>query len=114
MSQGADDATFEIDHIIARKHLGATVASSPCLGCFYCNSFKGSDLSGLDPKTRELTPLFNPRRHEWARHFRWQGPHLTGLTPAGRASAALLHIDDEDRAELRKGLIEEGAFPPDD
>ena len=66
MPQAADDATFEIDHIIARKHVGPTVASNLCLSCFYCNSFKGSDITGLDPKTRKLTPLFNPRRHKWA------------------------------------------------
>lgn len=29
--QGADEAPFEIDHIIARKHLGPTIASNPCL-----------------------------------------------------------------------------------
>jgi hypothetical protein len=69
MPQTADDATFEIDHIIARKHIGATLASNLCLSCYYCNSFKGSDLTSLDPKTRKITPLFNPRRHKWAKNF---------------------------------------------
>ncbi len=110
MPQAADDATFEIDHIVARKHGGTDVASNLCLSCFYCNSFKGSDLTGLDPKTRKITPLFNPRRHKWARHFRWQEASLIGLTPVGRATVALLRINDEYRIELRGELIKEGVF----
>lgn len=112
MPQAADDASFEIDHIIARKHIGPTTAGNLCLSCYYCNSFKGSDLAGLDPKTRKLTPLFNPRRHKWARHFCWQGAYLIGRTPVGRVTVALLHINDKYRVELREGLIEEGVFPP--
>ena len=83
-----------------------------CQSCFYGNSFKGSDIGGLAPRTRKLTPLFNPRRHKWARHFRWQGPYLIGRTPIGRVTVALLHINDDYRVELRAGLVAEGVFPP--
>ena len=34
MSQEYDDAGFEIDHIIARKHGGLNVASNLALSCF--------------------------------------------------------------------------------
>jgi hypothetical protein len=112
MPEAADDAPFEIDHVIARKHRGPTVAGNLCLSCYYCNSFKGSDISSLDRPSRKLTPLFNPRRHKWARHFRWQGACLVGRTPIGRVTVALLHINDEYRVELREELIAEGVFPP--
>jgi HNH endonuclease len=112
MLQAFDDAPYEIDHIIARKHGGPTAPGNLCLSCFYCNSFKGSDIGGLDPQTGKLTPLFNPRRHKWATHFRWQGAYLIGRTPIGRVTVALLHINDDYRVELREGLIEEGVFPP--
>ena len=112
MPQAFDAASFEIDHIISRKHLGHTVASNLCLSCFYCNSFKGSDIAGLERKTRQLTPLFNPRRHRWSRHFRWQGAYLVGRTPIGRVTIALLHINDHYRVELLEELIEDGVFPP--
>jgi len=112
LSQAADDRPFEIDHIISRKHQGPTVAGNLALSCFRCNSFKGSDISGRDPKKRKLTPLFNPRRHKWARHFRWRGPYLIGRTPVGRLTVALLQINDTLRVELREELIEEGGFPP--
>ncbi len=110
--QAADDAAFEIDHVIAQKHRGPSVSGNLCLSCFYCNSFKGSDLASLDAKTGGLAPLFNPRRHKWTTHFRWQGAHLVGRTPIGRVTVALLRINDELRVELREELIEEGVFPP--
>ncbi len=113
ISQASDDRPFEIDHIIARKHHGPTVAANLALSCFRCNSFKGTDLSGLDPKTRKLTPLFHPRRHRWNTHFRWDGPRLVGRTPIGRVTVFLLHINDDVRVDLRAALIVEGSFPPD-
>jgi 5-methylcytosine-specific restriction endonuclease McrA len=112
MPQAYDEIPFEIDHIIAKKHGGLTVAHNLALSCFYCNSFKGSDIASLAPKTRKLTPLFHPRRHKWTRHFRWQGAYLVGRTPVGRVTVAVLHINDPLRIELREGLIEEGVFPP--
>ena len=112
MPQDYDDIPFEIDHIIARKHGGPTVASNLCLSCLYCNAFKGSDIAGRAPKTRKLTTLFNPRRHKWARHFRWQGAVLIGRTPVGRVTVTVLRINDHFRVELREGLIAEGVFPP--
>ena len=56
MPQAFDDATFEIDHIIARKHKGTNNPGNLALSCFYCNSFKGSDISSLEPRSRKLTP----------------------------------------------------------
>ncbi|WP_337176095.1 HNH endonuclease signature motif containing protein [Paludisphaera sp.] len=106
-----DDRPFEIDHIIARKHQGPTIAANLALSCFRCNSFKGSDLAGLEPGTRKLTPLFNPRRHKWDRHFRWRGAVLEGMTPIGRATIAVLRINDPLRVELREALIAEGEHP---
>jgi 5-methylcytosine-specific restriction endonuclease McrA len=84
LPQEADDRPFEIDHIRSRKHRGPTLGSNLALSCFRCSSFKGSDISSLDDHTRKLTPLFNPRRHKWANHFRWEGPiWLVALRLAG-------------------------------
>jgi len=113
MPQEYDDSPFEIDHIVAKKHGGRTIDSNLSLSCFYCNSFKGSDIASRDVKTRQLTPLFNPRRHTWARHFRWRGAYLVGRTAVGRVTVALLNINDPLRVELREGLIDEGVFPHD-
>lgn len=112
LSQAFDDRPFAIDHIISRKHHGLTTTGNLALSCFRCNSFKGTDISGRDSKTRKLTGLFNPRRHKWARHFRWQEAYLIGRTPVGRVTVSLLQINDAFRVELREELIEEGIFPP--
>lgn len=112
MPQDYDKTPFEIDHIISRKHGGATVASNLALSCFWCNSHKGTDLAGLDPRTRKLTPLFNPRRHKWSRHLRWDGSILLALTPVGRVTIAVLHINEPFRVIIRADLIAFGVFPP--
>jgi hypothetical protein len=103
---------FEIDHIISKKHKGPTLAGNLALSCFYCNSYKGTDIAGRDSLTRKLTPLFNPRRHKWTRHFRWEGAYLIGRTAIGRVTIDVLNINDPVRVELRDELMEQGIFPP--
>jgi hypothetical protein len=73
---------------------------------------QGANLSGIDPHSEKIVPLFNPRRHKWGRHFRWQGPVLVGRTPAGRATVATLRINLDHRVAYRRELIDEGVFPP--
>jgi hypothetical protein len=102
---------FEIDHIIANKHEGRATSSNLALSCFYCNSCKGSNIAGLDPRTKRLTPLFHPRRHVWGRHFRWDGARLVGRTPIGRTTVAVLNVNERDVVALRAALIGEGVFP---
>jgi hypothetical protein len=104
--------TFEIDHIISKKHGGMTVAGNLAISCFYCNSFKGPNIAGRDPKTRKITPLFNPRRNKWSRHFRWNGPVLMGRTPIGRTTIAVLNINQPEAIATRAALAEAGLFPP--
>lgn len=110
LPERAASVPFEIDHVIARKHGGPTVAGNLALACFYCNSFKGSDIAGLDPKTNGLTRLFHPRRHRWARHFRWDGPELVGRTAIGRTTIRVLQINRPEALILRESLMAEG--PP--
>jgi hypothetical protein len=51
---------FQIDHIIAEKHGGQAVESNLALACAHCNRFKGPNIAGLDPESREIVRLFNP------------------------------------------------------
>ncbi len=103
---------FEIDHIIARKHGGATAEDNLALACFYCNSAKGPNVAGFDPDSGQLVPLFNPRRQSWPRHFRWDGPRLVGRTRTGRATIAVLAVNDSAFVLLREALIVAGHFSP--
>jgi hypothetical protein len=102
---------FEIDHVIARKHGGATNADNLALSCFYCNSYKGANIAGLDPQTGELTRLFHPRRDHWIDHFAWNGPQLSGRTAIGRATIDVLVINHANYVAVRESLIAEQQFP---
>ncbi len=103
---------FEIDHIIATKHHGTSAADNLALSCFYCNSYKGPNIAGIDPETGDTTPVFHPRRDVWSEHFLWNGPSLIGLTAVGRTTIDVLRINHPDVIDVRRSLIEEGAFPP--
>lgn len=102
----------EIDHIRARKHRGPTMLRNLCWACAQCNSAKGSNAAGYDPKSGALVPLFNPRRFRWRRYFAWNGATLTGKTRSARATIDVLRINDPERVEYRRLLIEAGLFPP--
>ncbi len=103
---------FEIDHIVAKKHGGLTNEDNLALTCFYCNRFKGPNIAGIDPRSRRVVTLFNPRRQKWQRHFRWDGPVLIGRTPVGRATVAVLNINDPEAVAMRGALIDAALFPP--
>lgn len=111
MPQEHDDFGHQIDHVVARKHGGPTAPGNLALACFPCNNYKGPNLAGIDPVTRKLTKLFNPRRHKWERHFRWGGPYLVGKTAIGRTTIRVLEINDQARVDLRQVLLEGGDFP---
>ncbi len=113
LPQSAYPLTFQVDHIIAEQHLGKTRLNNLALACPRCNRRKGPNLSGIDTQTRQLTPLYHPRRDRWSDHFRWRGPRLVGLTPIGRVTIQVLNINHPEDVKLRRMLIGEGAFPPD-
>ena len=105
--------TFPVDHAIAKQHGGLTTADNLALSCYRCNAHKGPNIASIDTETKELVPLFNPRRESWSDHFEWNGAILRGRTPIGRATVALLAINHPDYVLLREALIEEGVFPED-
>ena len=106
-------ARFQVEHIIARKHGGLDGLDNRCWSCHRRNLCKSSNLTGIDSTTGRMARLFNPRRQRWERHFRWRGPLLVGLTAAGRATIAVLDINNSDRLELRQYLIVTDRFDED-
>ncbi|MBI4601443.1 MAG: HNH endonuclease [Planctomycetes bacterium] len=107
ISEKAAFAMHEVDHVVAEKHGGQTVASNLALCCTLCNRRKGSDLSSIDPETGEIANLFHPRKDIWSDHFRLEGALIRPLTPIGRATVHLLRLNAEarltERAALRPG-----------
>ncbi len=100
--------TFHIEHIRAKQHGGEDVRSNLCLACPDCNRHKGPNLSGIDPETQELAPLFNPRSDSWEEHFSWKNAFLIGLTERGRTTVQLLKMNDVERVEMRAALQSRG------
>jgi hypothetical protein len=104
-------APFEIDHVIARQHGGKTILGNLALSCFHCNSHKGPNIAGIDPVSQKMVRLFNPRRHRWNVHFRWDGAVVVGRTPIGRATIQVLNMNGCYLVGLREELMAEGLFP---
>lgn len=111
LPQSGHAQPFSIDHIIARKHRGGDDASNLALCCLRCNLHKGTDLSSIDPATGLRAELFNPRTQQWDQHFGLEEARIIGLTPTGRATTALLHMNIDERVRLRALLIQTDQFP---
>jgi hypothetical protein len=98
---------FQVDHVIARQHGGASTLENLAMCCFHCNRFKGPNIAGLDPVTKVLVRLFNPRTDIWIEHFRSDGAYIVGVTPIGRATVQVLSMNEGDLLRLRAELLRE-------
>ncbi|MCE2693282.1 MAG: HNH endonuclease [Verrucomicrobiaceae bacterium] len=94
-------AALHIEHIRPIKHGGTDALENLCLACIDCNLHKGTNLTGIDPDTDQITPLFHPRRDNWDVHFFWNGIRMAGCSPVGRATIRVLDLNSDDRLDLR-------------
>jgi hypothetical protein len=101
----------EPDHIIPQKHGGQDDLHNLAWACFQCNRYKGSEVAAFDQETGELTPLFNPRQHDWHTHFVLDGGSINPKTAIGRVTVLVLQINRPGRIEVRAALTEAGLYP---
>ena len=106
-------AAFHLEHIVAKQHGGTNDLDNLAWSCQHCNLHKGTNLSGVDPLTEQVARLFNPRQQSWKRHFERFGPLLAGRTQTGRATVAVLKINDPPHVEVRQTAIENDEWPED-
>lgn len=92
---------FYIEHIVARRHGGGDDLENLALACHLCNAHKGPNLTGIDPNSGEITPLFHPRRNRWVEHFANVAGELVGTTAIGRVTVAVLAMNLPARVEAR-------------
>ena len=102
----------EVDHIVSVKHGGATEAENLAYTCQPCNRNKGSDLGSIYWPSGQLVRFFHPRTDHWADHFALHGALIHPLTPIGEVTATILDFNSEERLQERRGLIEQGRYPP--
>lgn len=108
-----DTATLvahEPDHVVAVQHGGATTLENLAYTCHQCNRYKGPNLASIDPETGERTFLYNPRTDVWHDHFRWEGASIAALTVIGRATVALLRLNDPRRVAARDVLMRQQRY----
>ncbi len=94
-------AALHIEHVVPKIHGGTDDLDNLALACIDCNLHKGTNLTGIDPQTNEVTELFHPRRQSWDDHFEWRGIHLIGKTAVGRTTIRVLSMNSEDQIALR-------------
>lgn len=100
------DYTFHVEHVIARQHHGSDDVTNLALACHLCNNKKGPNLSGIDPETGQLTPLFHPRDHHWDEHFRLNDDGtIHGLTDVGRTTVDVLGMNVDLRVQIRQEIL---------
>jgi hypothetical protein len=108
-----DTATLfahEVDHIIAAQHEGISTFENLALACFHCNRHKGPNIATIDPQSRQLVRLFNPRIDHWNEHFQLRHGEIAGLTAVGRGTAALLQFNSPQRLQARRSLVRSGLW----
>jgi hypothetical protein len=101
---------FHVEHIFPKQHDGTDDPNNLCFSCSLCNWNKGPNLAGL--LGGKIVALFNPRKQNWDRHFRWDGTILVGKTRVGIVTVRLLKLNSGRRVMLRENLLFEGRFPP--
>ena len=103
------------DHIIPLNAGGMDDVANLCWCCWWCNVFKGSQVTASDSRTGVVVPLFNPRQDPWETHFRWSrsGVRILGRTATGRATVEALRMNDPDRMATRRFWVKYGVHPRD-
>ena len=83
LPQSASVLPHQVDHIIARQHMGSEDEDNLCLCCLRCNLKKGPNIASTDPEGRSanrIVTLFHPRQQRWHKHFRLrEGGRIEGL-----------------------------------
>lgn len=105
LRQQDSELTHHIEHVVAKQHGGTDDPNNLALSCHRCNLHKGPNLTGIDPQTGQLAPLFHPRLDQWTEHFVFRGVRIEGISATGRATGQVLAMNDPRRLELRQELL---------
>ena len=103
--------SFEIDHIIALKHGVTNDLENLAYACPHCNQYKGTDFATLLNDFNDIVVLFNPRIHEWTKHFETIEGEIIPKTRIGQASLKIFRFNQPDLLIVRRLLNEVGKYP---
>jgi hypothetical protein len=109
-----EDDTFwgcQVDHVISRKHGGATEPGNLAWACACCNNAKGSDIGTLVGQPPRLLRLFHPRTDRWSGCFVLNGVHIDSANLIGEGTVSLLQLNHPNRHRERETLADAGRYP---
>jgi HNH endonuclease len=114
MPAAFSSSSFNFEHIIPLIKNGSTTLLNLAYSCGGCNAHKKDKIEALDPLTRQVMSLFNPRTDIWADHFQWSDDDLQiiGSTSTGRATVQLLKVNRDGNINLRRLLKMAELHPP--
>lgn len=101
---------FHVEHIVATIHRSDDSSNNLAWACPRCNLRKGTNLTTIDPQSDAPVALFHPRTMQWDEHFEIRDGVIVGNTACGRGTARLLDMNNENRLNHRRKLIEQGEF----
>jgi hypothetical protein len=107
-----EDSGFhhQVDHIVSRKHGGASSLENLALACVLCNRYKGTDIASIDSETGGVTLLLNPRQDRWSDHFRNENGRIVPTSSVGRVTASVLKLNTAERIAERLQLLRLGRY----
>lgn len=107
---------MHVEHIVPTAKGGVTGIENLAYSCARCNLHKATRTDFLDPFSRLITPLFNPRIQSWSEHFTWSNDRtrILGLTATGRVTIIALQMNDPMIIMSRTLWVSLGIHPPKD
>lgn len=116
LPQSLNPTLLEIEHIQPVADGGTDAEENLWLACRECNSHKAVKTSGFDGKSGRSIKLFNPRKQNWNRHFKFSKDktEIIGKTACGRATVEALKLNNEILVSVRRLWVEFDLFPPKD
>lgn len=97
--------SFQIDHIISRRHGGSSDFMNLAWSCYPCNHWKAADIGTILLPREVFTRLFNPRKDVWSEHFEIEAGKFYAKTDIGEATIKLLNLNDLDRIIERQQVL---------
>jgi hypothetical protein len=95
----------QVDHIVSRKHGGASDFANLAYACVLCNRHKGSDVASIHPTTGQAVRLFHPRQERWIDHFRLVAAFIEPITDVGSATVRIIRLNAAERLAERRLLL---------
>ena len=111
---GISSQPFVAEHIIPRVKGGETELKNLAFACQGCNNAKYTKTTGYDEVTNSEFDLYNPRKDNWLKHFKWSDDthEVLGLTGTGRVTINTLKMNRYELKNLRDMLSKLGYHPP--